>query len=89
MPEVNAAPAVETRKVVIQGEKFELNVPFYAGYKLNAREAAVLSQTFFEGIRNNTAKLVKEMKEGKMTMAECEEKIRNYCKTYKLSLIHI
>ena len=50
--------------VIIQDEPFEIEAPYAEGHTLNAAEAKVLSQTFFENVRNNMAQRFKKNAEG-------------------------
>lgn len=66
----------QTREgVLIQGSHFNVVEPFREGDTLNAAAASQLNQVFIENIRNNFAKVVKEVQgEGERELSETEVK---------------
>lgn len=66
-------------QITIQGQLFNVPLPFAAGHVLTAGQAATLNQTYHEGIRNN---LAKKAKEGTLT----QEDVDAYAEEYKDSI---
>ncbi len=64
-----------TKTLMIQGESFEVSMPYAEGHPLTAVEAKVLNQTRCENIRNNQAKAIKEAKEANTFNHEATIKI--------------
>lgn len=61
------AEAVPTKPIKIQGLLFTAPCPYNEGDTLNAKEAAVMNQTFHENLRNNyAAKIQKVLDEAKV-----------------------
>ena len=73
--------ALKTKKILIQGEAFEVSTPYDEGHTLTAIEARVLNQTRLENIRNNMAKAVKEAKENG-TLSDMAGKVAEYDAQY-------
>lgn len=77
-----------TKTVTIAEENFDLPVKYSEGHTLNEAEAAVLSQTWFENVRNNTARFVKAGNdpEQEMTPEAARAKVEEYAAGYEFSL---
>ncbi len=77
----------ETKTVTIQGEEFALPVRYVEGHTLNAIEAKVLSQTWMENIRNNTAKYLKDAAdpETDTTMEQAREAVMVVAARYEFT----
>ncbi len=76
-----------TKELMIQGETFTLAIPYVEGHVLSAIEAKVLSQTWFENVRNNQAKAIKEAKEnGGFDLAAATTTVLAYADAYAFSV---
>ena len=77
------ADATPTRTLVIQGETFEVTLPYAEGHVLTEVEARVLNQNRCENIRNSQAKAIKEAKEnGKFDLKAVVERVAAYDAAY-------
>lgn len=77
----------DSKTIVIQGVPFEFPVKYTEGHTLSDIEAKVLSQTWFENVRNNCAKFIKaaQSDEDEMTMDEATAAINEYAASYEFS----
>jgi len=79
---------VPTEKAItIAGVEFILPVKYFEGHVLNVNEARVLSQTWLENVRNNTAKHVKAGADeaNETTMDEAIAAVTEYAGTYEFN----
>ena len=72
----------ETQPLTIQGQQFNIPMPFSAGHVLEASEASAMNQLYAENIRNNFAGKMKKAEEAKETIPGQAE-LDVYCQTYK------
>jgi len=78
---------VTSKIVQIQGEEFTLPIRYTEGVVLSAIEAKVLSQTWCENVRNNTAKFIKAAndEDNEMTMAQAHDEVYAAANEYEFT----
>jgi hypothetical protein len=73
---------MDMQPLTIQGQQFNIPMPFSAGHVLEASEASAMNQLYAENIRNNFAGKMKKAEEAKETVPGQAE-LDAYCQTYK------
>lgn len=72
------------KTVMIAGQSFDLPIMYFEGHQVSKIEAKVLSQTWCENVRNNTAKFIKqaEDEDDEMTMDAAHNAVVDYASAY-------
>lgn len=82
----NVKMSENSKEFTIAKVKFNLAPRYAEGHVLTANEANAMNQTFFENIRNNLSKLVKESldpnSEKPLTVEELQTKVDEYAAAY-------
>lgn len=71
------------RDITINGQDFQLEVPYTEGHVLTAKEAGQLNQVYLENIGNNFRAKVKEMMESGASADAIQAELDRYAETYE------
>lgn len=75
-----------TEQITIQGQTFNVEPRYTEGYTLKANEAGALNQTYFENLRNNFAKQVKDGMEANVGLDVLQSKLDAYAAEYEFGV---
>lgn len=81
MPDDNSASLL--RDITINGQDFQIEVPYTEGHVLTAKEASQLNQVYLENIGNNFRAKVKEMMESGASADAIQAELDKYAETYE------
>ena len=73
----------QLRDITINGQNFEIEVPYAEGHVLTAAEAGQLNQVYVENVGNNFRGRVKELLEAGSSVEEIQKELDKYAETYE------